>query len=265
MKNIFKSRFSLIAICIVLGILIGSFALCGCRTNYGLLEGMEMNKVVEKMEMEKKAGKENIVSGQSSNNQLAASGGDGQSTIIPSNVTNPQLVGVGDIAGSLSNLGSQLGGGNAATDALKKAIENINPMAGLVGNVNNGGDGEGTTDGRQEPFQVSRPLAWGPIKDSESEDVNLTKWVSNAMRYSKGMGNENRLDSYQYNSGPPIPLPEGKLFFFEDTKFDSSCCPGTYSNSMGCACLSKKQMQHLTMRGGNNTIPNTKTSYYNEF
>jgi hypothetical protein len=40
MKNIFKSRFSLIAICIVLGILIGSFTLCGCRTNYGLLEGM---------------------------------------------------------------------------------------------------------------------------------------------------------------------------------------------------------------------------------
>jgi len=40
MKNIFKSRFSLIAICIVLGILIGSFALCGCKTNYGLLEGM---------------------------------------------------------------------------------------------------------------------------------------------------------------------------------------------------------------------------------
>ena len=85
------------------------------------------------------------------------------------------------------------------------------------------------------------------------------------MRYSKGMGNENRLDSYQYNSGPPIPLPEGELFFFKDTKFDPSCCPGTYSNSVGCACLSKKQFQYLTMRGGNNTIPNTKTAYYNDF
>ena len=254
MKNIFKSRFSLIAICIVLGILIGSFALCGCRTNYGLLEGMEMEKVVEKMEMDKKkAGKETLVSG-----------GDSQSTITSSAITNPQLGGVGDIAGSLSNLGSQLGGGNAATDALKKAVENINPFGGMVGKVNDDNDGEEDTPVK-ETFQVSRPLAWGPVKDSESEDVNLTKWVSNAMRYSKGMGNENRLDSYQYNSGPPIPLPEGKLFFFEDTKFDASCCPGTYSNSMGCACLSKKQMQHLTMRGGNNTIPNTKTSYYNEF
>ena len=43
MKNIFKSRFSLIAICIVLGILIGSFALCGCRTSYSLIEGLEPN------------------------------------------------------------------------------------------------------------------------------------------------------------------------------------------------------------------------------
>ena len=129
-------------------------------------------------------------------------------------------------------------------------------------NTNTDGD---TFKGGKESFQVSRPLAWGPIKDTESEDVNLTKWVSDAMRYSKGMGNENRLDSYQYNSGPPIPLPEGELFFFKDTKFDPSCCPGTYSNSVGCACLSKKQFQYLTMRGGNNTIPNTKTAYYNDF
>ena len=46
MKNILKSRFSLIAICIVLGILIGTFALCGCRTNYGLLEGMNVKEGV---------------------------------------------------------------------------------------------------------------------------------------------------------------------------------------------------------------------------
>jgi hypothetical protein len=255
MKNIFKSRFSLIAICIVLGILIGSFALCGCRTNYGLLEGMDTV------------------------NETTASGGNGQSTLTPASITNPQLTGIGGVAGSLSDLGTQMGGGNAATDVLKKALETINPVGNLVPqeikNIEDGDEGEGEGEGvekkkdtfknKKEPFQVSRPLAWGPIKDSESEDVNLTKWVSDAMRYSKGMGNENRLDSYQYNSGPPIPLPEGELYFFKDTKFDASCCPGTYSNSMGCACLSKKQFQYLTMRGGNNTIPDTKTSYYNEF
>ena len=79
------------------------------------------------------------------------------------------------------------------------------------------------------------------------------------------MSSEDHLNSYQYNSGSTVPLPEGQLFFFKDTKFDPSCCPGTYSNSVGCAGLSKKQFQYLTMRGGNNTIPNTKTSYYNDF
>ena len=103
------------------------------------------------------------------------------------------------------------------------------------------------------------------IKESEEETVNLTKWVSDAMRYSKGMGNEDKLNSYQYNNGPAIPLPEGEMFFFKDTKFDTSCCPGSYTNSKGCACLSKKQFQYLTMRAGNNTVPNNKTSYFNEF
>ena len=80
------------------------------------------------------------------------------------------------------------------------------------------------------------------------------------------MGNENKLDSYKYHSGPPIPLPEGELFFFNNTKFDTECCPSTYTNSQGCACLSQPQYNHLMMRGGNNTPPkNTNTAYFNEF
>ena len=86
------------------------------------------------------------------------------------------------------------------------------------------------------------------------------------MKYSKGMGNENHLDSYEYNSGPPIPLPEGEMFFFKDTKFSPDCCPGTYSSSLGCACLSKPQFNYLVTRGGNNTVPTgRKTAYYNEY
>ena len=228
MKNILKSRFSLIAICIVLGILIGAFALCGCRTNYGLLEGMNVKEgaTVE-----------------------------------------------GDASG---------GGGNAITAAIAKAIDTVNPagdimpMPSMIGGSGGSGvedeeeeeekkGGDTVPSTSKEAFQVSRPLAWADIKNTQSEDVNLTKWVSDAIRYSKGMGTENQLDSFQYNSGPEIPLPEGEMFFFKDTKFQPSCCPSTYTSSMGCACLSKKQLQHLIMRGGNHTIPNNKTSYFNEF
>jgi hypothetical protein len=243
MKNIFKSRFSLIAICIVLGILIGSFTLCGCRTNYGLLEGMAANEEKKKSEG---------TTGENGDTNLSTVSQD----ILPAVnvgelITESQPINVGQIASQLSQYGETLekkDGNNALLNAFGKSLSTALPFPTM-----------------KETFQVSKPLAWGPIKDTESEAVNLTKWVSDAMRYSKGMGNENKLDSYQYNSGPPIPLPEGELFYFKDTKFDPSCCPGTYSNSLGCACMSKKQFQYLTMRGGNNTVPDTKTSYYNDF
>lgn len=50
----------------------------------------------------------------------------------------------------------------------------------------------------------------------------------------------------------PIPLPEGQLLMFADTNFKPECCPNTYSNSMGCACMTTKQYNYLVTRGGNN-------------
>ena len=121
-------------------------------------------------------------------------------------------------------------------------------------------------DDKTESFQVRPPHSYSDIVETKNDNWNLTTWVKNAQRYSKGMGNENKIDSYKYNAGPTIPLPEGQLFFFNNTKFDSECCPATYSSSRGCACLSQPQYNHLMMRGGNNTPPkNTNTSYFNEF
>jgi hypothetical protein len=42
------------------------------------------------------------------------------------------------------------------------------------------------------------------------------------------------------------------MLFFKDTKFKPQCCPSSYSNSMGCACINQKQYQYLITRGGNN-------------
>lgn len=242
MKNIFKSRFSLIAICIVLGILIGSFALCGCRMNHSLLEGMEPE--------EKKKEKESL-----------------QPSLSPaefaSSAQNP--VGVGDVASGLANIGANLeasGDGNAITSSIAKALQTINPVEKITSSISGGGASSASAT---EGFQNSRPLGWKPLADDESDEVNLSSWVSSAVKYAKGMGTEDRLNSLQYNSGPPIPLPEDQLFFFKDTKFNPSCCPSTYTSSIGCACMSKKQFQYLTQRGGNHTAPNNRTSYFNEF
>ena len=50
----------------------------------------------------------------------------------------------------------------------------------------------------------------------------------------------------------PIPLPEGEMLMFANTPFKPECCPNTYSNSSGCACMTTGQYNHLVSRGGNN-------------
>jgi hypothetical protein len=48
-------------------------------------------------------------------------------------------------------------------------------------------------------------------------------------------------------------LPEDEtLVFFENTKFAPECCPGSYSNSEGCACLTANKFNFLKLRGNNN-------------
>ena len=144
---------------------------------------------------------------------------------------------------------------------IKKAFETMGPVPKVL--IPGGALLAG---GNKETFEVRQPVGFADIVESKSDSWNLSKWVKNALRYSKGMGNENKLDSYKYNTGPPIPLPEGELFFFADTKFNPESCPGTYSNSMGCAAMSQQQYNYLMMRAGNNTPPkNTNTAYFNEF
>lgn len=153
-------------------------------------------------------------------------------------------------------------------NVIKKAIETMG-ATGVSTILTPGGAllaGTGSNDTTKENFEVRQPVGYADIVETKSDSWNLSKWVKNALRYSKGMGNENKLDSYKYNTGPPIPLPEGELFFFADTKFNPESCPGTYSNSMGCAAMSQQQYNYLMMRAGNNSPPkNTNTSYFNEF
>ena len=90
------------------------------------------------------------------------------------------------------------------------------------------------------------------------DDSYTMGWVQTAKRYASGMGNKNRLNTYKDNVGTPVPLPEGELFFFTDNKFKPECCPSTYSDSMGCACLSQDQVNYINQRGGNRTLGPTE-------
>lgn len=50
-----------------------------------------------------------------------------------------------------------------------------------------------------------------------------------------------------------LPLPEGEMDYFANVQFKPDCCPSSYSNSTGCACLGKPDEKFLMERAGNNT------------
>ena len=82
--------------------------------------------------------------------------------------------------------------------------------------------------------------------------INTNSWNMPNLTTTKGQpfskGALNVLDRPEQ----PIPLPEGEMLMFANTPFKPECCPNTFSNSMGCACMTVKQYNYLNNRGGNN-------------
>lgn len=81
-----------------------------------------------------------------------------------------------------------------------------------------------------------------------------SSWV-NKMNSMTDYTYENPWNRYNDVKGTPVPLKDGQMFFFENNSFSSDCCPSTYTDSMGCACISREQVDYLNERGGNRTIP----------
>ena len=105
-----------------------------------------------------------------------------------------------------------------------------------------GFDGANTNYGESSRYSLN--AATTPINTASWNLPNMT--VTPGQPLSKGVQNVlNRPEQ-------PIPLPEGELSMFANTPFKPECCPNTYSNSTGCACMTTGQYNYLVTRGGNN-------------
>lgn len=78
-------------------------------------------------------------------------------------------------------------------------------------------------------------------------------WISKASKYSNDLGYQATAGKSNTYVGTAVPLPDGELFFFKNNQFKPECCPGPYSSSTGCACMSAEQVKYLNTRGGNRT------------
>jgi hypothetical protein len=82
--------------------------------------------------------------------------------------------------------------------------------------------------------------------------VNTSSWNAPDMTVVPGQPLSAGVKAFLSRKPQPIPLPEGEMLMFAETPFKPECCPNTYSNSSGCACMTGDQYNYLIVRGGNN-------------
>ena len=112
----------------------------------------------------------------------------------------------------------------------------------------------GEKNGKKEGFSNYKTNA-GP--QFASNDGNYTympsdKWSQPSLVYATGTAPSASVQSILNRGKNQAPLASGEMDVFANTQFKPECCPNTYSNSQGCACMSTQQYNTLITRGGNN-------------
>lgn len=108
---------------------------------------------------------------------------------------------------------------------------------------------------KTEGFVGANNTAYGPeFAGARTPDYIMkpSTWSQPTLTYSPGTTPDAGVKAIWDRPKQPIPLPKGELDLFATTPFKPECCPNTYSNSMGCACMDLKTYSYLIERGGNN-------------
>ena len=82
--------------------------------------------------------------------------------------------------------------------------------------------------------------------------IDTSSWSAQDMTVRPGQPLSAGVKAFLERPQQPVPLPEGEMLMFANTPFKPECCPNTYSNSSGCACMTGPQYNFLQVRGFNN-------------
>jgi hypothetical protein len=120
-------------------------------------------------------------------------------------------------------------------------MEGLDVMQKVVAKKTEGFVGANTNYGESSSYDLSSDVP-----------VNTSSWSAQNMTVVKGQPLSKGVKQFLAREPQPVPLPEGELLMFANTPFKPECCPNTYSNSSGCACMTGEQYNFLILRGGNN-------------
>ena len=82
--------------------------------------------------------------------------------------------------------------------------------------------------------------------------IDTSSWSAQDMTVTPGQPLSAGVKAFLARPQQPVPLPEGEMLLFANTEFKPECCPNTYSNSSGCACMTGPQYNYLQIRASNN-------------
>lgn len=89
-------------------------------------------------------------------------------------------------------------------------------------------------------------------KLGDYSEVDTFSWVQPSLVVTSGDPVSSSVRNILNRQAQTTPLPEDSMSMFANTKFKPECCPNTYSNSSGCACMTSEQANTLKLRGNNN-------------
>jgi hypothetical protein len=140
------------------------------------------------------------------------------------------------------NMDTQVGNGDVSPAGSLVAGK---PKNG-AGKVNGKADKEGfaganTNFGQSSPYDLT-----------SNTMVDTSSWSNPNLNVVSGKPLNPAVKQFLNRKQQQLPLPEGEMDFFANVDFKPECCPNTYSNSMGCACMTSQDYNYLITRSGNN-------------
>jgi hypothetical protein len=178
------------------------------------------------------------------------------------------LILVGHTFGGCANFGMMEGfdgSGNTLTDSQKMKVEKdkikVQKLKSNLATQNAAGGPTTATPATTTPSTTTKEGFTGAnINYGESslynlsydEHINTSSWNAPNLTVKAGQPLSAGVKQFLSREPQPVPLPDGELLMFANTPFKPECCPNTYSNSSGCACMTGDQYNYLVLRGGNN-------------
>ena len=101
---------------------------------------------------------------------------------------------------------------------------------------------------KQSPYMLMEGMKNKDIANKTKTKESLTNPSKPSTTKNSTTASKEGFTNIEGSNNPSI----FSMLFFKDTKFKPQCCPSSYSNSMGCACINNSQYKYLIERGGNN-------------